>query len=246
MILAWQAPDNLKDRFRWAVGQITPNGSQWVLTYLDGKEFEQANEGRSNERLRALGFTGYPGFTSDTSTHREGVMEAFMRRLPPKSRADFQSYKAHFRLANDLELSDLGLLGRTEAKLPSDGFSVVDPLDAPEAQTDELMMEVAGYRYYAQNLGRPLEVAQSLQAVPEPANLHDQQAIMFMLDDTKIGYVNRLQTGIFHRWLQQGNIQIAVERINGTETSPRAFVFVSPVSALRERSERRADVSTDA
>lgn len=49
LYLAWQAPDHLKNRFRWAVGILTPNGGELDLAYLDGdsSEFESLNQGRS-------------------------------------------------------------------------------------------------------------------------------------------------------------------------------------------------------
>jgi len=104
--------------------------------------------------------------------------------LPPRSRSDFEEYKRQFRLPPDLHLSDFALLGKTEAKLPSDGFSVVDPLD-PDTDQCDLMLEVAGYRYYAENVQVALDEPVSIQA--EPGNKFDPDAVMVCTGGKKIG-----------------------------------------------------------
>lgn len=48
LILAWQAPDHFKNRFRWAVGELARSDSDFVFRYFDhGKEFEELNQGHS-------------------------------------------------------------------------------------------------------------------------------------------------------------------------------------------------------
>src|SRR2546422_10843915 len=121
LFLAWQAPDHFGDRFRWAVGIVTPQGNDYKFRYLaPGSEFESFNQNRGYEELQSLGYQGYPAFNFKRAVHERDVLSAFLRRLPPRSRSDFQDYTRQFRLARDLHLSDFGLLGRTEAKLPSD------------------------------------------------------------------------------------------------------------------------------
>ena len=127
LILAWQPGDATSDRFRWAVARIVPQGDDFELRYFErGSEFEKFNAGKSFEGLCQLGYTGYPAFAMSQPLHRTGVRAALMRRLPPRRRSDFSKYAKQFRLRPDGELSDFSLLGRTEAKLPSDGFSLVD------------------------------------------------------------------------------------------------------------------------
>jgi hypothetical protein len=152
------------------------------------------------------------------------VMAAFLRRLPPRSRPDFEAYKAHFRLSRATELSDFAMLAYTEAKLPSDGFSLVNTLEGVSAPC-ELMLEVAGYRYYIKQT-RPLHIGQRAKLVPEPTNPKDANAISVQVDDQIIGYVNRLQTEAFHRWIGKGEVMAEIERLNGSADRPRAFIFV--------------------
>jgi hypothetical protein len=225
LILAWQAPDNTGVRFRWAVGEVTHNdGGTLTLRYFVRDEFERANQGKTFDALARLGYRGYPGFRVKDAVHTDGVLEAFMRRLPPPSRADFAEYRAHFRLKPELQLSDLGMLGYTEAKLPSDGFSLVNPFECPGVQF-ELMIEVAGFRYYA-NANPALRVGDLVTLRPEPTNEHDPNAVMVCVADRRIGYVNRLQAPAFQSWLNSRPIDAVIERVNGNADHPRVFVFV--------------------
>jgi hypothetical protein len=225
LILAWQAPDSTGERFRWAVGEVAPGGGgALTLRYFVGDEFERANQGKSFDALARLGYLGYPGFRTKDPLHKDGVLEAFMRRVLPSSRTDFAEYRAHFRLKPDSEVSDLGMLGYTEAKLPSDGFSLVNPLEGP-GDRFELMTEVAGFRYYAA-ANPPVAVGDLVTFKPEPTNEHDANAVMVCVAGRRIGNVNRLQAPAFRSWLNHRSIEAVIERVNGSRERPRVYVFV--------------------
>jgi hypothetical protein len=224
LFLAWQAPDPLGERFRWAVGLIEPDGGEIALRYLlPGAEFERWNQGKEFDELERLGYQGYPAFSLKREIHREGVLAAFMRRLPPRTRPDFEEYKRQFRLSELLHVSDFGLLAVTEAKLPNDGFSLVDPLDASLSACD-LMLEVAGYRHYAEKL--ELREGDAVRLEPEPTNPKDPNAIVVQGGKKCVGYINRLQTATFLHWLKERHVTAVVERLNGRADKPRAFIFV--------------------
>jgi len=135
---------------------------------MNGPEVEQAKK---------LGFAGYPAFKLDQQEHRQGVLAAFLRRLPPRARPDFDAYKAQFRLKPDLALSDFALLAYTGARLPSDGFSVVDTLDDIRAPS-ELVLEIVGHRHYVADLKTPLNIGEALDLIPQPTNKWDKNAIL--------------------------------------------------------------------
>ena len=227
LLLAWQAADSLRsDRFRWVVAIIESNGKDCTLRYLrEGAEFRTLNEGRAFAQLHSLGFQGYPAFSLTRPVHDEGVLHTFMRRLPPRSRSDFREYAQQFRLSPELELSDFALLGQTGAKLPSDGFSLVDPLD-PEASHCDLMLEIAGYRYHAPAENAGMRIGMPVELRQEPENAHDPNAVMILAGDRKVGFVNRLQAPTFRRWLETRRVTGVIERLNGTVGHPRAFIFV--------------------
>jgi hypothetical protein len=228
LFLAWQPPEVVGDRFRWAVALLDrcadPNAIH--LRYFNpGLEFESFNQGRQFEQLVSLGYEGYPAFSRTRAIHDHAVTDALMRRLPPRSRPDFSDYMKQFRLVDDLGLSDFALLGRTEAKVLGDGFSVVDPLDA-DTQEGDLLLEIAGYRHYARGLVFRLSVGDRIDIVPEPGNRHDGDAVQVMSRGQKIGNINRLQAKTFLRWTAKRDIQGVIERLNGSPDHPRAFIFV--------------------
>jgi hypothetical protein len=235
LYLAWQAPDPAV-RYRWAVGVLTRHSEGLKLRYFrKGPEFERYNHNRSYEELERLGFRGYPAFSLQQEEHVQGTELAFMRRLPPRSRSDFVEYTKLFRLPADIEVSNMSLLGLTEAKLPSDGFSIVDPL-SPGASACDIVLEVAGYRYYASAVTQPPAVGDLVEFVTEDENTHDANAVAIRVSGTVIGYVNRLQAATFRVWLQERQLQAWIERLNGDRDRPRAFVFVE----VRSRSLNKA------
>jgi HIRAN domain len=227
LILAWQAPDYISsDRFRWAVGILEPHGNDYRFRYLRaGPEFESLNPRRPYDDLLQAGYQGYPAFNLRREIHERGL-SPFVRRLPSRKRSDFKDYERQFRLGHNLVLSDFGLLGRTEAKLPGDGFSLVDPLN-PELDWCDLMLEIAGFRHHVRpEQLKDLNVGQGVEIAPEPDNAKDPNAVRFLLSGRTIGYVNRLQAKTFLRWLAERKVSGVLERINGGEERPRAFVFV--------------------
>jgi hypothetical protein len=225
LLLAWQAPDQFENRFRWAVGEITRDESKYMLRYLQGAEFESLNQGRTEPQLRALGYRGYPAFDPGQTIHTSNVVPAFLRRLPPRRRSDFKDYKEQFRLRAERDVSDFALLAVTEAKLPSDGFCLVDPLD-DDSLPRELLLEVAGHRHYRNALPRPPLIGESVEFLPEPDNIKDPNAVIVRIGEQCIGYINRLQTKAFLRWIAQGRVTGVVERVNGSTDWPRVFTFV--------------------
>jgi hypothetical protein len=237
LLLAWQAPDHMEDRFRWAVGRIEKNESaEWSFSYLrPGGEFEGLNDGRQFEDLFALGFEGYPAFSLKRREYEGDAVGVFLRRLPPSSRPDFSDYCRQFRIQPESVPSGFSLLGLTEAKLPGDGFSIVDPLDGDVSRC-ELMLEVAGFRYYADEAKDLLKIGATVSLVPEPDNERDANAIKLCIRGQTVGYVNRLQTRAFHQWLQEKRVDVVLERLNGKPDHPRAFLFVR----VHPKSERFA------
>lgn len=226
MYLAWQAPDHLQQRFRWAVGEITDRSGKLSLRYFRrGDEFTSLNQGRSYDELKSLGYDGHPAFAIRKETHDHGVNEVFQSRLPPLNRPDFAAYKSQFRIGAPIDLTLTNLLAITEAKLPSDGFSVVDPLN-PASLNYDLMLEIAGYRYYADAVATLMAPGRMVDICREPSNPHDSNAIQLLVEGKKVGNVNRLQTRAFQSWLGEASVTAVVERMNGRPGHPRAFVFV--------------------
>lgn len=227
LVLAWQAPDSVPERMRWAVGLLekTPDGARF--RYFDDAKFASLNAHRTRNELKSYGYSGYPAFDiakQPPGGFTEGVLDAFARRLPPPSRPDFGLFLEHFRFRGSAPLSTMELLALTEAKLPSDGFSLVDRLD-PEADCVEVVFEIAGHRHNASTRDR-LVVGASLTLIADPTNLHDANAVRFEADGALIGHVNRLQAEVVGHWLRHREVSAWLIRLNGKPNAPRAFAFV--------------------
>jgi hypothetical protein len=227
LVLAWQAPDSIPERTRWAVGCLQKTLDGACFRYFDDAEFAALNGNRSREALKAYGYSGYPAFDiakQPQNGFTDGVLDAFARRLPPPSRPDFRRFLEHFRFKGDASLSIMELLALTEAKLPSDGFSLIDRLD-PEADCVEVLFEIAGHRHNAEPRDR-LVVGQPLTLIADPTNLHDPNAVRFEAGGALIGHVNRLQAEAVGSWLREREVSAWLTRLNGKPDAPRAFAFV--------------------
>lgn len=224
LVLAWQAPDGAEDRRRWQVGQVERGADGVQFRYFQGSEFEAANAGRSVEAMRRQGFVSFPAFEySPGKIFTDKVMETFGRRLPPQSRSDFARYLEYFSICPNEAPSGLTLFALTEARLPSDGFSLVDPLD-PDLTAGEVPFEIAGFRHEAKAVVP--EVGQPLRLVPEPTNEHDGNAIQVFLGGQRIGYVNRIQAPVIGQWLGTRDLECVVLRFNGRPGAPRAYALL--------------------
>jgi hypothetical protein len=91
------------------------------------------------------GFEPYPTFP-DIELVYDNVIDAFMRRLPPRKRGDFTKYLEGLRLLPNASLRDFTLLGYSGAKPPSDGFSIIHPFNNIDSCC-ELLLKVAGFRH---------------------------------------------------------------------------------------------------
>jgi hypothetical protein len=224
LFLAWQAPEGQTDRLRWAVGVID-NGPRQTFHYFDADELPLHNAGRGLDRLKVAGFVGYPAFPFEAGRWFDtDILKTFLRRLPPISRGDFNQYQDYFSIRPGSSLSGPVLLALTEARLPSDGFSIVDPLD-PEAAECDSVFEIAGYRY--EGAGRDLEVGDDLTLKPDPSNAHDPNAVAVYSGSDRVGFVNRIQAPAVGRWLSSRSVTCQVLRKNGRADAPRAYALIS-------------------
>lgn len=236
LVLTWEAPLGVSNRTRWVVGELKQLSGQASFRYLKDQEFRDANNGRGEDQLRAAGYLGYPAFDprgTDKTVFDDHVLEAFLRRLPPPQRADFGSYLEHFRIPSTSKLSAFALLGATEARLPGDGFSLIDPFD-PEQDVCEAVLEVAGHRHY-QGSRSSLMIGERLELIPELGHPHDANAVKISASGGTVGYINRVQAPTVTQWISTRKVEAFLLRLNGSPAKPRAFVFlkVRPVAVRK-------------
>lgn len=227
LLLYWQAEESCT-RSRYHVGELMKCEDGNIILKYDhgGYEFEQA---------KRLNFQGHPAFKLDQAEHSHQVQEAFMRRLPPRSRRDFVRYIELKGISSTAEISDFALLGYSGAKLPNDGFELMHPFDEPPREF-EFVLEVAGFRHESEISTDSLTLGSLIQFRPEPVNQYDSQAIRVEHNGLKLGYVARSNLPLMHRMLQQGaDIMGEVFHTNGTAERPLVYLMtrikqLSPIS----------------
>lgn len=216
LLLVWQAPEG-KSRARYVVGELCQHEGLVVFRYLpETEEFKKAC---------AEGFVDYPAFRKVGQEYTQGVLDSFLRRLPPRKRGDFVKYLEQWRLAPNVEISDFALLGHTGAKLPNDGFSLINPFDHVDLPF-EFYIEVAGFRHQLNISVDDITVGMDAVFIAEPANEHNGDAVRIEVGGKKIGYVNNAQCKAFTRWLgANSSISASVERINGSIDRPLIYIY---------------------
>ncbi len=224
LLLSWQALDS-NSRSRYVVGELVRKDGAIVLNYFKGKkDFEEAS---------LHGFKGHPAFQVKDNVYSFDnlVLEAFTRRIPPRSRSDFYRYLELRGLNPDAEISDFALLGYVGARLPDDGFELVHPFDSAN-EPFEFLIEVAGFRYESTISIDEIAVDKPVQFIPEPENQHDSQAIRIELDGNKLGYVDRGRLELFHRHFKAGHsVSGEVMRKNGTAERPLLYIYTTLTSS---------------
>jgi hypothetical protein len=224
LFLVWQAPEGQQDRLRWAVGMIESRDLE-IFRYFSAEELQTHNNGRTVDRLKAAGFAGHPAFPYEPGRCSDvDILKTFLRRLPPASRSDFDQYLEYFAIRPSSAISGLQLLALTEARLPSDGFSLVDPLDGA-AEVCDAVFEIAGYRY--ESTGGTLDVGDELTLQSDPTNTHDPNAVAVHRLGNRIGFVNRLQAPTVCKWLATRSLACEVLRKNGRVEAPRAYAKIA-------------------
>lgn len=222
LLLSWQ-PGPSQGRF--IVAELRRNGDDADLVYLcESEDYDKA-------KAAGLDKGEYPGFPATQHEH-VGVLAAFVRRLPPRKRTDFDQFLAGIRLRPETAetISDFALLGYAGAKLPGDDFCIIHPFNTAEPPF-ELLLPVAGYSHYQESVPyAKIEQDMTVGFAFEPDNQFDQDAVRIIIPDMSektAGYVCRGLLPQFRRWMQEKlDIRGTVERKNGPDDRRLVFVFV--------------------
>jgi hypothetical protein len=216
LLLTWQpAESSSQPRTRRVVGEIKKHGDEVVLRYLpETPDYQAAVE---------CGFLGYPAFNPTSVEHRQGVMEAFSRRLPPRKREDFGDFLAKHRLPEPFPLSDLALLGYTGGALPSDGFSLVPDFPDDPGPFD-YVLELAGVRHVRGLNLSSVTAGDEVQFALDRENPIDRDAVFVVHRGKPLGYVNRALRSRVAKWAANGQLSATIERLNGKPDRPLVYV----------------------
>jgi hypothetical protein len=219
LLLTWQpADESAPNRTRRIVARIVKHGN-------DGATLRYLKESDDFQEALAAGFVGFPAFPIEHGVASHGVVEAMMRRLPPRSRADFDRYLEQHRLPAPFMHSDFALLGYTGARLPSDGFGLV-PVFPPEAVPCDLVVEIAGLRHVYRGDVSSIRPGDAINVRAVTRNPVDQDAVGFYWNGVLLGYVNRAIRGTFSAWLNRFSVHATVDRVNGKPDRPLVYVRV--------------------
>lgn len=216
LLLVWQAAE--APRVRQAVAELVQADvrSPAKFRYLTGTpDFDEAC---------AAGFIHFPAFRKTTLSYDLGVIETFMRRLPPSSRGDYAKYLEQFRLRPESPISEMALLAYTGAKLPSDGFSIIDPLEDMSKSSD-VLIEVAGFRHTSAIARDDLIIGARARLQEEPDNPHDPNAMAVYIDSERIGHVPRQQAPALRALARNDAVELFIERVNGQPQRPLVYLF---------------------
>ncbi len=227
LILVWQEPLTSRgSRLRRIVGELVREDNESkeiLLRYFHGEEdFELAKRD---------GFIGFLAFPIKRKEYNLNVLDTLVRRIPPRSRSDFKDYLENLRIRPESAISDFALLGYSEARLPGDGFSIVNSYE-DTTPPFEFLTEVSGFRYH-EGMAKEPPSGHLVNFVKEPENKVDPNAIAVMCEDRKIGYVNRAQLSGIHSFLDNAQVNAFIDRFNGTTDRPRVQLFVEVSSSNR-------------
>lgn len=220
LLLAWQSSDERHEHARFIVAELNRIGEEITLTYWPKtSDFIEAQK---------LGFKPYPAFPETDKIYTNNVIDAFMRRLPPRKRGDFPQYLEGLRLKSDMQMSDFALLGYSGAKLLSDGFSIIHPFDEVTGPC-ELLLEVARYQPIHQQGQADIQVGNpAVLVLVEGFSSVFKEKILIEVNDQHIGYVNRALSLTFQEWIIHKRIKGAwVEKLNGTPGRPAVYLYVA-------------------
>lgn len=223
LLIAWQhLQEGKSSGKRYIVGELKKVENNVELHYF--------NQTEDFEKALKFGFSGFSIFSKDEKKHLSNIMEVLSRRVPSTQRSDFDDFLRYYRINPECknEISEFALLGYTGAKLPGDGFSFIHTFENATVPC-EIVIKVAGARYYCEEL-KNLEDLKDISVFfeAETDNEDDPDAIVIKTKDSKkIGYVNRGQTKIFKKWIENKNsIEAHIERINGALDRPNLLLYV--------------------
>lgn len=179
LLLIWKDPET---RRNFSVGRLTKS-TKYTFEYCN--EYTQAE---------ACGWSKLDAFPDDKIYESETLFPVFASRLPNKKRRDISKILEKYEL---LEFDEFELLRKSEARLPIDTYSFIDPI-FPDEQTIQRNFFVMGVRHHSPCKGRDcsllplISVGDELIFEEEPENEFDINAIKVQTQaGDMLGYVPR-------------------------------------------------------
>lgn len=179
LYLIWKDP---KTRRNFTIGKLCRN-ENYTFEY-DG-DFGKAEN---------YGWTKFDMFPEEKVYESEVLFPVFASRLPDRKRRDINKILEKYGLT---EFDEFELLRKSEARLPIDTYSFIDPI-FPDDTTIERDFFIMGIRHNSPCKGEDcklmpdLKIGDELVFEKEPNNEHDPNAIRILTkNETHLGYVPR-------------------------------------------------------
>ncbi|MNZ06724.1 hypothetical protein D3C78_234810 [compost metagenome] len=217
LVLAWHNPTG--NGTRLVVGELCRDGQATYFRYLPGTaDFAQA---------RNEGFFNFPAFDiqkSGADALHHSALDVFMKRLPPRKRADFKEYLQQYNLPHDFSGSDFALLAYTGAKLASDTFELYPDIRNAKSPID-FVIDIAGVRHYVEHR-EELPEGDPIQLVIDDDNLHDKNAVRILYNGRLIGYIGRVYAAGVRELMRSGSLSASILKVSSFKDKIRVLALL--------------------
>lgn len=188
LYLIWKDPQT---RANFTIGKLY-RGEKYTFEYF-------GDVGKAENR----GWTKFEVFPEEKTYESEVLFPVFASRLPDKKRRDINKILEKYNLS---EYDEFELLRKSEARLPIDTYSFIDPI-FPEEETVQRDFFVMGVRHQTPCDGKDcgllpkVDIGDELNFETEPENSYDANAIKVKTRTGEVlGYVPRYyNTAILER-----------------------------------------------
>lgn len=192
LFLIWKDPAT---RRNFIVGKLC-KGKKFTFEYCN--EYELAEK---------HGWSKLEAFPEVKTYENDSMFPVFASRLPDRKRTDIDKILAKYGL---IEFDEFELLRKSEARLPIDTYSFIDPI-FPEDETVCREFFIMGIRYNTLCEGKDctllpnVDVGDELIFDKEPNNKEDANAIRILTkENTILGYVPRYYNSAILERLNKG------------------------------------------
>ncbi|WP_299090445.1 HIRAN domain-containing protein [uncultured Metabacillus sp.] len=219
LLLIWKDPET---RSRFTVGKLTYNKDSDIYKfYYKDPELSEAVKHR---------FQNYPNFPN-LKQHYEvkgNIFPSIKKRLPQPKRPDYGEILIEYGLNNTS--TDMEILEATRGRLATDTFEFVKEISYKKGQSFEVTFDLAGARYADfQNVCDTLKVGDTISMELDPANEHDDNAVMVLSSDSvKLGYVPKYYSCEFKKMILDGAKYTAkIIKLDISNSSPDEWAKIS-------------------
>jgi len=173
LLVIWQ--DN-ETRLRHIIGE---------LSKCNGYKFRYSIE-KIEKLKRFRNLAAFPELEKIYESER--LFPTFSSRLPDKRRSDIKEILNCYEMDS---YDEFELLKKSSGKLPTDSLEFIQPIDLNDIDIKR-QFYIAGMKYQFDNCQEAilaLKPRMLLSLQLDPDNLHDNNAVMILSHDNKIGYI---------------------------------------------------------